>query len=325
MVKTNAPRHGSLQFWPRKKAKKQTVPRLRSVELSGDANLPIFAGYKVGMTHIQYIENKKTSPLKGETVTVPVTIIECPPMKIANVRFHKKDAYGMHCIGQYNNKMDKELAKRFPLPKKEGKKLEDFKVEEVDKVTITVYTTPKHTGIGKKAPDLMEVELSGADNAAKLDWIKNNLDKEIKVSDVFKEQSQVDIHGITRGRGYEGTTRRYNTPTRQHKSEKHKRGVGSLGPWMPIVRHTVVFPSKWGGHLRTEHNKQLVKISNEAELVNPKGGFVRYGLVKNDYVMLKGSVMGKPNKLVVISNAKRPNKHMSMISDVKYISTESKQ
>ncbi|MBT3408133.1 50S ribosomal protein L3 [Candidatus Woesearchaeota archaeon] len=323
MPKTNAPRHGSMQFWPRKKAKKQSAPRLRNLQLNENIGLPIFAGYKAGMTHIQYLDNKKTSPLKGEIVNVPVTVIECPPIKIANVRFHKTDDYGTHCIGQFNNKVEKEMSKRFPLQKKESKKLEDF--NDFDKVTITVYTQPKLTGIGKKAPDLMEVELNGKDNNEKIEWIKNNLSKEIKINEVFKEKIQVDIHGITRGRGYEGTTRRYNTPERQAKSEKHKRGVGSLGPWLPLVRHTVLFPSRWGSHLRTEHNKQLVKISNESDLVNPEGGFLKYGLVKNDYILVHGSVPGKANKLIVLSNAKRENKYMNMIDNVKYISKKSKQ
>lgn len=324
MATTNAPRHGSLGFWPRKKAKKQNIARIRSVKTEEKAGFAAFAGYKAGMTHIQYVENKKTSPLKGETVATPVTIIECPPMKIANVRFYKEDAHGMHCVGQFNNKVDKELAKRFPLAKKEGKKLEEFN-QAYDRVTATFYTQPKLTGIGKKAPDLFEVDVSGKDTADKLEFLKGYLDKEIKISEVFKDGIQVDIHGVTRGRGYSGTTARYNTPMRQHKSEKHKRGIGSLGPWMPLVRHTVLFPSKWGSHLRTEHNKQIVMVNDDPAKVNPKGGFLKYGLVKNDYVMVKGSVVGKANKCIVLTNAKRPNRLQTVVANPTFISTASKQ
>ena len=53
MPKTNAPRHGSMQFWPRKKAKKQSAPRLRNLQLNENIGLPIFAGYKAGELRIQ--------------------------------------------------------------------------------------------------------------------------------------------------------------------------------------------------------------------------------------------------------------------------------
>ena len=272
-------------------------------------------------------ENLLKEDIGGMVDLKPITKIETLNSPKADWE-NKFDAYLAEASKEslnpiVDNKVEKEMSKRFPLQKKESKKLEDF--NDFDKVTITVYTQPKLTGIGKKAPDLMEVELNGKDNNEKIEWIKNNLSKEIKINEVFKEKIQVDIHGITRGRGYEGTTRRYNTPERQAKSEKHKRGVGSLGPWLPLVRHTVLFPSRWGSHLRTEHNKQLVKISNESDLVNPEGGFLKYGLVKNDYILVHGSVPGKANKLIVLSNAKRENKYMNMIDNVKYISKKSKQ
>ena len=45
-----------------------------------------FAGYKVGMTHVAYVDNSE-SPTKGQEVVSAATIIEVPPMTI----------YGMRC------------------------------------------------------------------------------------------------------------------------------------------------------------------------------------------------------------------------------------
>ncbi len=40
--------------------------------------------------------------------------------------------------------------------------------------------------------------------------------------------------------------------------------------------------------------------------VNPKGGFVKYGLVKNGFVVLKGSIPGPSKRLVMLRKAVRP-------------------
>ena len=56
MPKTRNPRHGSMQYWPRKRAKR-SFPRIRSWGASKE-NKPLgFAGYKVGMTHVMIVDN----------------------------------------------------------------------------------------------------------------------------------------------------------------------------------------------------------------------------------------------------------------------------
>ena len=75
MPKTSKPRAGSLQYWPRKKAKK-IYPNIKAWNRAKDNKLLGFIGYKVGMTHLHYVEQNK----KDETFS-PVTIVECPPLK----------------------------------------------------------------------------------------------------------------------------------------------------------------------------------------------------------------------------------------------------
>ena len=58
MGQSHAPRHGSMQFWPRKRARRM-YPRVRSWADCKDAKPLGFAGYKVGMTHVIYVDNKK--------------------------------------------------------------------------------------------------------------------------------------------------------------------------------------------------------------------------------------------------------------------------
>ena len=131
MPDTNMPRSGSMQFWPRVRSKRETA-RVRRQNTSSEAKPAIFAGYKVGMTHISVVDNRKTSQTKGTEITVPVTVIECPPLKVAAIRFYKNSISGAKCISQIITKnLDKELSKKISVPKKEEKKIETKKVKNL--------------------------------------------------------------------------------------------------------------------------------------------------------------------------------------------------
>ena len=60
--RVHAPRRGSLQYWPRKRAKR-IYPRVRNWKGDGIVG---FAAYKAGMTHIAYIEDQRNSPYYGK-------------------------------------------------------------------------------------------------------------------------------------------------------------------------------------------------------------------------------------------------------------------
>ena len=89
MVKAHKPRSGSLQYWPRKRAKRQYT-RVRSWPAAKEAKPIGFAGYKVGMAHIMFTDNRANAMTKGQDISMPVTIVECPAIKIASINFYKK-------------------------------------------------------------------------------------------------------------------------------------------------------------------------------------------------------------------------------------------
>ena len=118
MAKKHKPRSGSLQFWPRKRAKK-IVPRIKSWSNSPDTKPLAFIGYKAGMTHILIKDNRKHSQTKNESVSLPVTIIECPPLKIFSTRFYKTIDTKLKIISEVlSPNLDKELSRTISLPKK---------------------------------------------------------------------------------------------------------------------------------------------------------------------------------------------------------------
>jgi large subunit ribosomal protein L3 len=79
-----------------------------------------------------------------------------------------------------------------------------------------------------------------------------------------------------------------------------------------------------GYHKRIELSKWIVNIadSGAVDKVNPSSGFPHYGFVKNDYVLIKGSVAGPARRLVRLRYAMR--KSIVTPSSVSYVSIEPK-
>tara|TARA_Y100000310_G_C20693657_1_gene824017 strand:+ start:400 stop:1368 length:969 start_codon:yes stop_codon:yes gene_type:complete len=322
MPTTRSPRKGSLQYWPRKKAKRQYA-RVRCWAKLDEKGILGFAGYKAGMTHITFIDNRAHSPTKGEEICFPVTVLECPPSKAISIKFYKQTSYGLKlCSELFAEKIDKELKRKLIMPKA-AKKPEEIK--EYDDIRLLVHTQPKLTGIGKKKPEIFEVGLSGS-KEDKLALAKEMLGKEIDITTILKENQLVDVHAVTKGKGLQGPLKRFGLSIKNHKSEKTKRGPGNLGPWTGPKMWRVAHAGQTGYHTRTEYNKLILKISSKPEEINPKGGFLHYGIVKNPYILLKGSIPGPAKRLIRINYPIRANKKMLLDKlDIAYISQESKQ
>lgn len=318
--KNNKPGRGSLGVRPRKRVS-SPVARIRSWPSRKEGVLG-FAGYKVGMTHIVIDDAEKTSRTKGMEIPVPVSIIECPPLKVAAILLYKKGGYGMRCAGQINaENVDKDVFKCLPPRKNQPK---SASVENLVDVRLLVHTQPKLTGIGKKKPELFEIGLGGSvdDKYKKAEEL---LGKEIKISDVFKEGECLDIVSVTTGKGFQGPVKRHGVAIRHHKSEKTKRGPGSLGAWMGTRSSTVPHAGQMGYHQRTALNKYIFRIDTDPNKINQTGGFVRYGLVKNEYVMVKGSVGGPRKRLVTMTVPRRTKRVYKEIPKITYVSVRSKQ
>ncbi|MFH1638286.1 MAG: 50S ribosomal protein L3 [Candidatus Woesearchaeota archaeon] len=316
------PRRGSMQVWPRVRAKKQT-PRVKSWAASKEVKLLGFLGYKVGMTHVLIKDQNQNSPTKNLNVAKAATIIECPQIKVKGIRFYKGSDFGLRLAGEINtDKVDKELLRKLGKSKKK-----ENVPEEYDEIRAVVYTQPKLTSVKKKKPDVLEISLGGENKEKKLEFAKQLLEKGAKIEDVFKEGQLVDIHSVNKGKGFQGTVKRFGVKIRQHKSEKTKRGIGNLGAWTPKkVQFTVPQPGKMGYHLRTEYNKLVLKVGEKPEQVNPKGGFLRYGNVKGDYIIVVGSVPGPVKRIMAITEPIRFQPKFKLQKPmISYISKESKQ
>lgn len=255
---------------------------------------------------------------------MPVTILECPPIKVFGIRFYKKDAYGLHVITEVHDKnLDKTLKRKLTLPKKQSQVEEP---KEFHEVRVLVHTQPRLANFGQKRPQIFEMYLGGKAQD-QLTNAKAILGKEVNVADVIKAGNQVDVHAVTIGKGFAGEVKRHGVTIRQHKSEKRKRGKAQLGPWTPAkVSYTIPQTGRMGHHLRTEYNKWIIAVDSNPEKIQQTGGFMHYGVVKNPYVLIKGSVAGPRKALVKIMPAIRPDSLIpAQPPQIAYISTESKQ
>ena len=317
------PRRGSLQFWPRARSSKHAA-RVRAWAEVKENKVLGFIGYKAGMTHLLLKEENKGSPRDGMNVFTPVTVVECPPMKVYSIRFYKRDDNGdLKIISEiFSKKVDKEFERKAKSSKKENKEPEVF-----DRVTVSLYSQVKLTGIGKKKVDLVEMHVGGKDLKSKAGYAMSLLDKEVKVSDVLKDSQFVDVHSVTKGKGFCGVVKKFGVKIMQHKAEKTKRGIGTMGSWTPSqVTFKTPQTGKFGYHLRTEYNKINIKVGDKPEEINPKGGFVRYGFVKNDYILIKGSIPGAAKRPITVTEAMRTKANQKITAkNIVYTSLESKQ
>ena len=290
--------------------------------MSKEPKLLGFAGYKAGMTHIIVNDNRQHSLTKGMDIFFPVTIMECPPLKTASIRFYKNTPDGQILLSElFADSLDKELERKIITPKKKGKEPQEFGF-----LRLLCHTQPKLTGIGKKKPEIFEIAIGG-NKEQQLAYAKEKLGKEIIVSEVFKEGQQLDAHSLTKGKGFQGPMKRFGIQLRSHKSEKSRRNPGSLGPWKAQghVMWRVAHAGKTGYYLRTEYNKLILKIGNKIDEINTKGGLLHYGDVKNTYILVKGSVAGTQKRLVRFTDAIRPKKITEEPLQINYTSIESKQ
>ena len=119
-----SPRKGSLQFWPRKRASK-FLPRVNWDAISSNKpKLMGFIGYKVGMKSAYVKDSTPGSMTIGKNIIVPVTILECPTMRIFSVRFYKNGTVSKEILSE---NLEKELKKKIKLPKVKSKNIDEIK------------------------------------------------------------------------------------------------------------------------------------------------------------------------------------------------------
>ncbi len=301
MAKKSKPHAGSLQYWPRTRAAK-IIPSVNWKPLSKDSGLQGFIGYKAGMISAYVKDDTSDSLTKGKRIVVPGTVIECPSMKIYSVRLYRNGKVLKDIV--VSN--EKEL-KRVITISKNVKKVEEIGTD-FDDLRVIVYSDVKTTAI-KKKPDMIELAISGS-KEDKIKYVTEKVGKEISISEVFPK-GLVDVRGVTQGYGTEGPVQRFGISLKSHKSEKGVRRPGSLAPWNPSrVTFRTPQAGQTGYFSRVAYNNLVLKVGKiSEENINISSGFHKYGNLKTEFIILKGSVPGVPKRPLLMTTPLRPTKY----------------
>ena len=331
--KKHAPRRGSLAYLPRGRASK-FVPRIKNWP-SYDGSSPKilgFIGYKAGMTHAVVTVDKTDSPLQGQETVVPVTIIDTPPIRPFSIRGYNATHYGLKLVTEVlAETLAEDLRKAIPFPKEydHEAKMKEFEetLDSLAEIRMLIHTQPRLAGVPKKKPDITEYKVGASSVKEAFEYAQSILGTDIRVADILNEGILIDSIAVTKGHGFQGPVRRWGIRILQHKSRKTKRGVGCIGPWTPSnIRYSVPRAGQTGFHTRTSFNNKVMKMGERGEEITPSGGFVNYGVIRGDYIMLHGSIPGTVKRPVRFRFAIRPKKgHVDTPTPVSYISTSSKQ
>ena len=188
----------------------------------------------------------------------PVTVVEVTPNVVTQIKTKDNDGYEAIQLG-FDTKREK----------------------------LATKASIGHTNKANTTPKRFFRELRG------VNINDYTLGEEIK-ADIFEVGEVVDVTGTTKGKGFQGSIKKYNQSRGPmgHGSKYH-RGVGSLGTMRPKrVFKGRGLPSHMGVNTVTIQNLEIVAVDTE-----------------NNAILVKGNIPGPKKSLVMIKSAvKNPSK-----------------
>ena len=362
--KYEAPRHGSLAFRPRKRAahSRGKVKAFPKDDKTQPCHLTAFMGYKAGMTHIvREVDRPQAKLTHKKEILEAVTIIDTPPMVAVGLVGYIETPRGLRTFASvwadhlsdscrrrfyknwYNSKKKAFTHYAKAMAKEKGKEERKRTLQRIVKyctvIRLIAHTQVNKVPIGQKKAHIMEIQINGGSVAQKVDFAVGLFEKEIGVASVFAMNESIDVLGCTKGKGTQGVVKRFGVSRLPRKTHRGLRKIGCIGAWHPSrVSWTVGRTGQLGYHHRTEMNKKIYRVgagdqrcgNTEFDLtkkpISPMGGFPNYGLVKNDFLMIKGCCLGTKRRVLTLRKAIFPPTDRGALEKIqlKFIDTASK-
>jgi len=310
--KFSAPRHGSLGFLPKKRARRHRgkVKSFPKDDPSKPVHLTAFLGYKAGMTHVVREVDRPGSKVNKKEVVEAVTILETPPVVVVGIIGYIETPRGLRSLKTlWAEHLGEECKRRFyknwyrskkkaftKCSKKwsdeQGKKEIEKDMAKLKKyckvIRVIVHTQMKLLKKRQKKAHVMEVQVNGGTIAQKVDWARERLEKQVNVGQVFAEDELIDVIGVTKGKGYKGVTSRWHTKKLPRKTHKGLRKVACIGAWHPArVGFSVARAGQKGYHHRTEINKKIYRMGKG---VHQEGGKVVKNNASTEYDLTEKTI-----------------------------------
>jgi len=308
-------------------------------------------------------EGKKT--VKKDIVE-PVTVVETPPIKVVGMVGYIETPRGLRALSTvwaqhlpagvirrfYKNyyiakkRAFARYAERYTKDKGSKQHVERD-IQRIAKycqvVRVLCATQIEKCKLRQRKAHLMEIQVNGGDVAAKVAWAKGKFEQEVAVGEVFSNDEMVDTISITRGKGTQGVIKRFGVARLPRKTRRGLRKVACIGAWHPsAVKWTVARAGNLGYYHRTQINQKVYRVgagavrginnnaSTEADAhvknITPIGGFPHYGIVNEDFLLLRGNVGGPRKRQITIRKTLVPqtSSFATHKLEVKFIDTASK-
>ncbi|OEH77157.1 60s ribosomal protein [Cyclospora cayetanensis] len=230
-------------------------------------------------------------------------------------------------------------AKRYPENNKMCEEIATIK-KRCSVVRAICHTQPNKTPVGLKKAHIMEIQVNGGSVCEKVDFVTRMFESPVSVSAVFEQNEMLDVIGVTKGHGVKGVVSRFGVTRLPRKTHRGLRKVACIGAWHPArVQFQVPRHGQKGYFHRTELNKKVYRIgsgadprngSTDADItekrITPMGGFPHYGEVKNDFIMIKGCIVGSKKRPITLRKTLVPRTSRRALETInlKFIDTSSK-
>jgi len=215
-------------------------------------------------------------------------------------------------------------------------------------VRVLAHSQIKLVKLRQKKAHLLEIQVNGGNSVAdKVDWAHKLFEKHVPVDSVFHQNEMIDCIGVNKGRGYEGCVTRWGVARLPRKTHRGLRKVACIGAWHPArVKFSVSRAGQMGYHHRTEINKKIYRIGSASKTsdnnkinynattsadltqktITPLGGFPHYGEVNEDFLMIKGAVVGVKKRVITLRKSLVPQVKRAATEEIelKFIDTASK-
>ncbi|KAI8847653.1 ribosomal protein L3-domain-containing protein [Chytridium lagenaria] len=312
-----APPSRFLGFLPRKRSRTHRG-RVKSYP-KDDAKKPVhlaaFLGYKAGMTHIVRDLERPGSKMHKKEVVEAVTIIETPIVVVGVVGYVETPRGLRSLTTVWAEHLSDEVKRRFYKNWYRSKKKaftkysKKYASENGKPITEQFERIKKYCQvIGMKKAHVMEIQLN-------VNWAKDHFEKQVPVSSVFAQNEMIDVIGVTKGHGFTGVVARWGVkklPRKTHKGPPQGRLYWCLAPF----GQGLCTPSRAGQdgyHHRTELNKKIYRVGSKdnkesgatdfdltSKSITPLGGFPHFGIVNEDWIMVKGCTVGVKKRVLTL-------------------------
>jgi len=308
-------------------------------------------------------EGKKT--VKKDMVD-PVTIVETPPMKVCGMVGYIETPRGLRALSTvWAQNLPQSVLRRFYKnyhtakkraftnyakkydEKADSKKHVNRDIQRIKKycqvVRVLCSTQIEKCKLRQRKAHLMEIQVNGGDVTKKVEWAVSKFEAEVTVGEVFQDNEMIDTISITRGKGTTGVIKRFGVTKLPRKTRRGNRKVACIGAWHPsAVKWTVARAGNLGYFHRTQINQKIYRVgagairgiknnaSTETDAhiknITPLGGFPHYGVVNEDFLLIRGAICGPKKRQVTIRKSllQQTKSFATCALDIKFIDTSSK-